>query len=198
MLAKFLIAAAMAPLSIATATAQDAAPAPAQAAPAPAPGAAAAPAVGDTVLDSAGATIGTVESVTPQAVTINAGSYKVPVPPTAIGKSEKGWSMAMTKAQVDSAVQQAQAASTSQVKSQLVAGTAVKTSDGGQAGTVKEADAQYVTLTTAKGDVKLPVNAVGASPEGGLALGMTQAQFDAAISGAAPAPGAAPAEKPAQ
>lgn len=164
----------------------------AQTAPAaPAAGQAAAPAVGDTVYDSTGATMGTVEAVTPQAVVINTGTAKVPVPPTSVGKDAKGWHMAMTKADLEAAAQQAQAAQQQQLKSALTPGAQVHASDGTTViGTVKAADDQFVTLTSSSGrEVKLPIAGFGAGPNG-VVVGMTAEQFNAAVGGAAaPTPG---------
>jgi preprotein translocase subunit YajC len=169
----------------------------AQAAPAaPAAPAAGAPTVGTTVLDSTGATIGTVAAVSPSAIVIDTGTNKVPVPPTSVGKDAKGnWSMAMTKAALDAAAQQAQAQGAQQLQAALTPGAQIHSTDGAVVGTVKASDAQYVTVTTAKSgaDVKLPMNGFSAGANG-VVVGFTQAQFEAATAGVpAPAAGAAPA-----
>jgi hypothetical protein len=156
--------------------------------------AAAAPTVGAPVFDSAGVEIGKVESIANGAVVIASPTGKLSLPTTSIGKGAKGFAIAMTKADLDAAAQQAQAAASGALTSKLVAGTAVGSVDGtATLGTIKSADAQFVTLTTAKGDVKLPVAGFAAGPSGNVILGMTQAQFDAAIGGAAPAAAATPA-----
>lgn len=156
----------------------------APAAPAAGAPAAATPTPGAAIYDSAGVQIGTIESVTPQGAVVATGSAKVTLPLTAIGTGTKGLSIAMTKAQVDAAAAQAQAQAASAVKAQLVPGATVYGAGGTQVGTIKAADAQFVTLTTAKGEVKLPVAGFGAGPNG-VVIGMTAAQLDAAISGAA-------------
>ncbi|MGK6319921.1 hypothetical protein [Sphingomonas sp. DT-204] len=171
----------------------------AQTAPAPAQ-AAAAPAVGETVYDSTGAVMGTVEAVSPQAVVINTGAVTVPVPPTSVGKDAKGWHMAMTKADLEAAGKQAQAQQQAQLKTALTPGAQVRASDGTTViGTVKAADDQFVTLTSQAGgrEVKLPIAGFGLGPSG-VVVGMTAEQFNAAVGGAAPAgaPGAAPAPAP--
>jgi len=153
------------------------------------------PKAGDTVYDSAGATMGTVDVVTPQAIVINTGTVKVPVPPTAIGKDAKGFHMAMTKADLEAAGQKAQADAQASVKAAMVAGAQVKDRDGTAViGTIKATDPQYVTLTTSTGkDVKLPANAFGMSAAG-IVVGMTANEFNAAIAGAPPT--AAPSPTP--
>jgi preprotein translocase subunit YajC len=142
------------------------------------------PKAGDTIYDSTGATMGTVDVVTPQAVVINTGTIKVPVPPTAFGKNDKGFHMAMTKAELEAAGQKAQADAQAGIKAAMVAGAQVKDRTGAAViGTIKETDDQFVTLTTEGGkDVKLPLAAVGMT-EAGMVVGMTADEFNAAIAG---------------
>lgn len=63
---------------------------------------------------------------------------------------------------------------------------------GTEVGTIKALDAQYATIATANGDVKLPAAGVGPGPNG-AAVGLTAAQIDAAVAQAAPARPAADA-----
>jgi len=152
-----------------------------------APAQAAIPAVGATVNGSDGQPIGTVDSATSQAIVINTGTNKVPVPPTSVGKDAKGaWHMEMTKAQLDAAMQQAQAQSQAQTKAALVPGAEVHGTGGALLGTIKSTDAESVTLTTPKGDARLPLSAVGMGPNG-LVAGITVDQLNAAIGSSAPA-----------
>lgn len=174
----------------AAAQAQQAAPA------APPPGAPAAttatPTVGASVYDSAGVEIGKIESVASGSAVVANATGKFSLPVTSLGAGPKGLAIAMTKADLDAAAQQAKAASAGALTSKLVAGTPVGSVDGTSTlGTIKSADAQFVTLTTTKGDVKLPVAGFAAGPSGNVILGMTAAQFNAAVGGAAPAPASA-------
>ena len=59
-------------------------------------------------------------------------------------------------------------------------GATVYGSAGTPVGTIKAMDAQLVTLTTAKGDVRLPVASVGPGPNGPV-VGVTADQLYAAI-----------------
>lgn len=180
---KFVIQAAIGAMAVVPAAAG------AQAAPAVQPGAAAdarsqaaatataaVPTVGATVYDSAGAVLGTVDQVTPQAVYVNVDGTKVGLPTSAIGAGPQGFRIATTRADILSQAQAAQAAQ----KAQLTAGATVRGSAGATVGTIKSIDADYVTLTTPRGDVKLPANAVAAGPNGPT-IGMTAAELDAAI-----------------
>ena len=167
----------------AAALAQQAQPAPGAAA--TATGSATAPTVGATIYDSAGVSLGTVASITPQAVILNTGTAQVPVPPASIGKTDKGFAMAMTKADLDAAVASSQAQAQAAVKSKLTPGTSVTGLNGATLGTIKAADAQFVTLTTAKGDVKLPIAGFSADASGKIVAGITADQLAAATTGAA-------------
>ena len=182
---KFAILSALAMTVPLAAQAQTAPAAPA-ATPAPAQGAA--PAVGATVLDPQGGVVGTIDQITPQAIVINTGTNKVGVPPTAIGTSPKGPTVSMTKAELDAAYAQQQGQAQAEFKSKLVAGTMVHGLNGSMLGTIKAADAQFVTVTTKKGDVKLPVNGFGPGEGNSVRLGMTAEQLDAAMGGAATQP----------
>lgn len=142
------------------------------------------PTVGTTIYDSAGVSLGTVASVTPQAIVLNTGTAQVPVPPTSIGKTDKGFAMAMTKSQLDAAVAASQAQAQAALKAKLVPGTAVTGLGGAALGTIKSADAQFVTLTTAKGDVKLPINGFSADANGKVIVGITADQLAAATASA--------------
>lgn len=145
---------------------------------------AAAPTVGTTIYDSAGVALGTVASITPQAIVINTGTAQVPVPPTSVGKTDKGFAMAMTKADLDAAVASSQAQAQAAVKAKLVPGTAVTGLNGAALGTIKSADAQFVTLSTTKGDVKLPIAGFSADASGKVIVGITADQLAAATAGA--------------
>lgn len=142
------------------------------------------PTVGTTIYDSAGVSLGTVASVTPQAIVLNTGTAQVPVPPTSIGKTDKGFAMAMTKSQLDAAVAASQAQAQAALKAKLVPGTAVTGLGGAALGAIKSADAQFVTLTTAKGDVKLPINGFSADANGKVIVGITADQLAAATASA--------------
>ena len=161
---------------------------------APAPATAAkAPTVGATIMDSAGVSIGTVDSITPQAVVINTGSTKVAVPPTSIGSTAKGFALSITKAQLDAAQAQQQQQATASVQSRLVAGATVNGLNGAMLGTVKANDGTNVTLTTAEGEAKLPVSGFAPGPNNTIVVGLTADQLRAAMGGAG-ASGAAPSD----
>lgn len=184
------------PMTTPPADAQAAAQATAQAQAAPAAGAKPVITVGTTVYDPAGGTVGTIEAVSADAVTLSTGTTKVALPATAFGTSEKGTAIGMTKVELEAAAASAAAGASAALQSKLVAGTQVYGQSGTTPiGTVKETTADLVTLTTPKGDVRLPMGGFAAGADGKVIIGMSAAEFDAAVAGAA---GATAAPAPAQ
>lgn len=184
---KFLAGAAFGALTFAAAASAQTAPATgAQTAPAPAAGAqagataTATPTVGATVYDSAGAVLGTIKQVTPQAVVVDVGGTPAALPPASIGSGPRGLQVAITRAEVEAQTRQAQGQALQQ---QLTAGAQVRGAAGATIGTVKSVDGTNVTVTTSKGDVVLPASGFAAGPNGPV-VGLTQAQLDAAITAA--------------
>ena len=156
----FLLLAAATPLA---ANAQTA-PAPQAGAAAPAAGAAtaAAPTVGATVVDT--------------------GTVKAAVPLSSFGTGPKGPTLAMTKAELEAAAGQGAAQAAAQFQSQLTTGATVYGAGGTSVGTIKAVEGEFVTLTTPKGDARLPKGSFGPGPQG-VTIGMTAAQLDAAMAG---------------
>lgn len=62
---------------------------------------------GDTIYDTAGEVVGTVESVDGQNAVISTGTNKATVPLSALASSPKGLMIGMTKSQLDAAIQNA-------------------------------------------------------------------------------------------
>lgn len=182
---------ALTPIAASAQTAPAPAPAPAGAAPTAGATATASAAVGATVYDAQGGVVGTIASTDGANAVIDTGTVKAAIPVASLGTGAKGPTLGMSKAQLDAAAGQQQAQAAQQFQSQLTVGASVYGPGGSTLGTIKAVDPQYVTLTTAKGDAKLPIAGFGPGTKG-VTLGMTAAQLDAAMSGAA-APAAAPA-----
>lgn len=171
----FLLAAAPLAATAQTATTPDA----------PAAGAAAAasgPTVGATVYDAQGGTVGTIASTDGTNAVVDTGTVKAAVPLTSFGTSPKGPTLGMTKAELEAAAGQGAAQAAANFKSQLTTGATVYGTGGASLGTIKTVDAQFVTLTTPKGDAKLPIGSFGPGPQG-VTIGMTAAQLEAAMAG---------------
>jgi hypothetical protein len=139
------------------------------------------PAVGATVLDSNGVTLGTIASITPQAIVLDVEGKKIAVPPTSVGSTPKGLAMAMTKQALQAAQAQQEAAARAAIQSRLVAGAPVAGLNGAPIGSIKSTNGDMITLTTSKGEVTVPSAGFSANANGQLIIGMTQAQLDAAI-----------------
>jgi hypothetical protein len=172
----------------------------AQTAPAPAPAAApatttapagtpaasataAAPAVGATIFDAQGGTIGTIASSDGTNAVVDTGTVKAAVPLTSFGTSPKGPTLAMTKAEIETAAGQSAQQAQADFKSKLTAGATVYGTGGASLGTIGAVDAQFVTLKTAAGkEAKIPVGSFGPGPQG-VTIGMTAAQLEAAMAG---------------
>jgi hypothetical protein len=181
----FMLLAAAAPLAANAQTAP--APAPSgTAAAAGTPGAAApagaAPTVGATIFDAQGGTVGTIASSDGTNAVVDTGTVKAAVPLASFGTSPKGPTLGMTKAELEAAASQGAAQAAAEFKSKLTTGATVYGTGGASLGTIKAVDAQFVTVTTAKGDAKLPIGSFGPGPQG-VTIGMTAAQLDAAMAG---------------
>ncbi|WBH15913.1 hypothetical protein [Sphingomonas radiodurans] len=164
-----------------------ASPAPAPAAGAPAlattaPATGAAPTVGATIFDAQGGTVGTIASSDGTNAVVDTGTAKAAVPLTSFGTGPKGPTLGMTKAELDAAASQGAAQAAAEFKSKLTTGATVYGTGGASLGTIKSMDAEFVTLTTSKGDAKLPLASFGPGPQG-VTIGMTAAQLEAAMAG---------------
>lgn len=137
-------------------------------------------AVGTTVFDAQGAEVGKIESVAGGNAVIFTGTNRATIPLASFGKSPKGPTLGMTRAELDAAAAKAAVAATEQLRARLLPGTEVRGSAGAVIAKVKELDGDNVVLTTPKGEVRVPLTGVGANTQG-VFIGMTQAEFDAAV-----------------
>ncbi|OWK31524.1 hypothetical protein [Sphingomonas dokdonensis] len=187
----FLLLAAATPLAAnAQATQAPASPMPAtpgaQAAPgtatAPTAPTATAPTVGGTVYDAQGGMVGTIASTDGTNAVVDTGTVKAAIPLTSFGTGPNGPMLTMTKAELEAAAGQGAAAAAQNFRSQLSAGASVYGVGGASLGTIKAVDGEFVTVTTEKGDARLPLGSFGPGPQG-VTIGMTAAQLDAAMAG---------------
>lgn len=185
---KTLIAAAIAAMSLAPVAAVAQAPA----------ANAAAPTVGAKVFDPEGNEVGSVESVQGDVVTISTGTARAGVPKGALAMREKGLTIGMTKAQLESAVSGATAQNGAAKDTALVADAPLKSSDGVVLGTVTKVEGDDVTVTLNDGaTVALKKSYIGVGPDNSLALGMTAADFAKAAQAAGSAQASTDAGAPA-
>lgn len=150
-------------------------------------------AAGATVYGPDGAAVGTVESVANGVVTVDTGAHKAPLPANAFGKSDKGPTITVTKAQLDDMVAQQLAAADAKRDAALVAGAAVASAKGAPLGTIKSVEGDAVVVTTADGPVAMKREHFAVDANGALMALFTLDQIKAAASGGAAAPATAEA-----
>jgi preprotein translocase subunit YajC len=139
--------------------------------------------VGMKVVGPNGADVGIVESISDGAVVVDTGTNKAALGTNAFAKTDNGLSIMMTKADLDAAVEKAAADAQAQLLASLTPGTEVKSVTGAAViGTIKEKDAEYVTVDHDGQAVKLPVAAFMTQGDD-VSITMTEDEFKAAIAG---------------
>ncbi|EJU12999.1 hypothetical protein LH128_11061 [Sphingomonas sp. LH128] len=182
---KTLITAAIAAAALAPAAVMAQAAAPA-AAPAASATATANPTTGAKVFDAAGAEVGTVEAVQGDIVTVSTGTARAGLPKNAFVTRDKGLTIGMTKAELESAVNGAKAENTAAKDAAIVADAPIKSSDGVVLGTVSKVEGDNVTVALSGGSAaQLKKSYLGLGADGSLALGMSAADFAKATQSAA-------------
>lgn len=162
-----------------------AAPVLAQTTTAPAATPAVAVASGAKVVDTAGAAVGTIDSVAGGVAVLNTGAVKVSVPVTSFATGPTGPIIALTKSEIE-----AKAAAAAQSVT-ITVGATVNDTTGAKVGTVKAVAGDRVTVASATANAQLPKSAFASGDGGALVIGMSAAQFDAAAKAAGGAkPGA--------
>lgn len=137
---------------------------------------------GAKVFDTSGGEVGTIDAVNGDVAVVATGTNKVSIPMASFGAGANGPVLAMTKTQLDAAAGEAAGKSAEAAKAALKPGAEVRGSAGTNVlGTVKAIDGEFVVVTTPKGDVRLPSTIFGMGANG-LAIGMSAADFDKAVS----------------
>jgi preprotein translocase subunit YajC len=133
-------------------------------------------AAGAQVKDTSGGDVGTVTRVDGQFVVLKTDRHEVRLPVSSFTPHQGHFIMAMTRDQLNAEVDKTKAAASAK----LVAGATITGSQGGNVGTIDAIDDQFVTVKLTSGKlVRLPRNAIGAGPNGGV-IGMTVAELEAA------------------
>lgn len=154
------------------------------AAPAPAATASASVTAGAAVTDAKGGAVGTIASVTGDVAVVDTGSVKASIPLGSFAKTDNGFAIGMTKAELEAAAKGASATQQQQFLASLAPGTAVSDQNGGAVGTIEAVEGDLVTVATPNVKAKLPKSAIVQGPKGAV-IGMTQAQLEAAAKGSA-------------
>jgi hypothetical protein len=108
-------------------------------------------AVGTTIYGSDGQSLGTVTAVANGTVTVDTGSHQAALPATAIGKTDKGPTVGLTKAELDAQIESLAADQAAKLAAALVAGAPVVDVDGAALGTIKTVEADAVVVEGANG-----------------------------------------------
>jgi hypothetical protein len=169
----------------------------AQAASAPAgqaaPAAGATPTVGAKVYDTAGGEVGTVEKVEGGNAVVYTGTKRATLPAAAFAKNDKGLVIAMTQAQLNSAVAAAETKASGSLDAALVADAQVKSKDGSVVGTIQKVEGDNVTIALTDGGPVTVTKQYLTAGAGGLALTMNAAEFKSAVAAASQSGATAPA-----
>jgi preprotein translocase subunit YajC len=138
---------------------------------------------GAKVSDTAGGEVGTIAKVDGDFVVLKTDRHEVRLPKTSFTAANGGFIMAMTRAQVNAAVEQTLA----QADQKITVGASVSGSQGAAVGTIDAVDDESVTVKLTSGKlVRLPRSGVAPGPSGAV-IGMTAAELEAAAAQAAPA-----------
>lgn len=137
--------------------------------------------VGAEIKDPQGGFVGTVARVDGDTVIVKTDKHEVALGSASFTKVDSGYLMGMTQAELNAAVE----ASLAEAAKTMVAGAAVRGSDGNNVGTIETIDDEFVTLALSGGQkARLPRAAIAATPQGPM-IGMTGAQLEAQVGGAA-------------
>jgi preprotein translocase subunit YajC len=146
--------------------------------------------VGATVTDPQGGTVGTISAIDATTLMLHTDRHDVRLPLSSFTATDSAVLFGMTQAQLNAAVEQAEA----QAAQAFAIGTILRDSAGTVVGPVTALDAETVTVQIDANVVRVPRTALAAG-QGGLVIGATRAQLQAA---SVPAPPAQPAPAPAQ
>ncbi len=127
--------------------------------------------------------VGTIETVGEGQAILDTGTHKVPVPFSAIGKDADGVAaIGVTKAQLDSMIDQQLAAALAKRDAALVAGTAVMTADAQELGTIETVDGDNIVVI--RGDAADKVTLLREyfdATDAGVSARLTMTQIDEAM-----------------
>lgn len=145
---------------------------------------------GATVFGPQGGEVGRVVQVSNGVVVVDTGKHKAPLPVSAFGKAENGLSITVTKAQLNSMLDQQIAAANAKRDAALIAGAMVHSPNDAMLGTVKSIEGDAVILDREDGPVQLKREHFAVNAQGTLIALFTDAQLDAAAGAAAAGVGA--------
>lgn len=137
---------------------------------------------GMAVSDPAGGAVGTIASVSAETAIVATGTHKVALPLTSFAKNDKGAVIGLTRTELDAAAAKAAENEAATLRARIIPGVMISGSQGNALGTVKAIEGDLVVVASEHGDARLPIAAIGNDPKG-LMVGMTAADFEAAVKG---------------
>ena len=142
---------------------------------------AAAIAVGNQVVDTKGGLVGTVSGINGDVILVKTDRHEVALPKASFTPSDGKLLFGMTKAELNAATD----ASLAAAEANLLPGATVKGLAGSKVGTIDSIDAQFATIKLESGNlVRIPRSGLAASSDGAV-IGLTAAQLEAQVDGAA-------------
>jgi hypothetical protein len=110
---------------------------------------------GQTVYGSDGGEVGKIDKVENGTAVVNTGTHTLGLTLDKFGKSPKGPTISVTKAQLDELVEKANADAAAKLDAALVVGAAVVDNTGVALGTIDKVDGDNIVLKTEKGPVSM-------------------------------------------
>jgi len=141
-------------------------------------------AVGATVYGTDGAEVGKIESMPGGNVVLFTGKNRATLPASVFGMNETGLLIGMTKAQLDAAVEAAEAKASAAIDAALVPEAQIMSKDGIAIGSIQKIEGENVTIDLPTGSaITLQKEHLNVR-DGKLMLFMTAAEFQAAVNAA--------------
>jgi hypothetical protein len=149
-------------------------------------GPAAAQAVGMQVVDTSGATVGTVTAIKGDNIQVKTDKHEALLPKASFTLDQGKLLFGMTQAQLDAQIEAAAAAS----QKAIAAGATVNGTAGTPVGKIDSVDGENVTMTLTSGKkIQVPVSGLRGNADGTVTIGYTAEQLDALVNGTGAAGG---------
>jgi hypothetical protein len=144
---------------------------------------AAAQSVGMSIVDTAGAPVGTVTAIKGDNIQIKTDKHEALLPKSSFTLNDGKLLFGMTQAQLNAKIEESSAAS----QKAIVAGATVNGSAGTAVGKIEAVDNGQVTIALTAGKrIQVPAGALRGNPDGTVAIGYTAEQLDALVNGGTP------------
>jgi preprotein translocase subunit YajC len=146
-------------------------------------------AVGMQIVDTTGATVGTVAAIKGDNVLVKTDKHEALLPKASFTLDKGKLLFGMTQAQLDAQIEAAAAAS----QKAIVAGATVNGTGGTAVGKIDSVDNGNVTITLNSGKkIQVPSTGLRGNADGTVTIGYTADQLEALINGTTTTPGASP------